>query len=410
MKRALIIQLTRFGDLVQTKRLVLTLEKRGFEVHICVDRSLEKLAAILYPRTFVHSVIAHGTGINGRGFDTALPVNFEIFKNFKNINFSEIYNLNFSPMNYALSALFEPSKVRGHKVVNGQTVKSSWFDFAFRLAGERRNNINLVDYWAALSPDMIPAAEVNPAASPKGGGVGVVLAGRETRRSLPYDVLSPLILSVRSTNKCKNIFLLGSKAEREAGRKLIAKLPPTVAEHTVNLAGETDWTGLVDAVSGLDMVMTPDTGTMHLAAHLGVPVLGFFLSSAWCTETGPYGAGHIIIQADTECSPCVESQPCYNDLKCLDPFKDSGTLRFMATRKPEHLPPGLSVFESACDFLGTEFLLRAGNDQTGERRRRLRRFIGCHLGLLDIGEQGPFPDLAEKFYREKDWIAGHKDE
>ncbi|WP_432736320.1 glycosyltransferase family 9 protein [Maridesulfovibrio sp. FT414] len=405
MNRALIIQLTRFGDLVQTKRLVLTLQNRNFEVHICVDRSLKDLATILYPQANIHAVVAHGTGIKGRGFDSALPVNLSVFTTFKNLAFSEVYNLNFSPMNYAVASLFDPDTVKGHRMVNGQPMKSPWFDLAFRLAAERRNNINLVDYWAALSPEMIPAEKVNPLADPKGGGIGVVLAGRETRRSLPYEVFAPLILAARSVNKCKKIFLLGSNAEREAGRKLQAKFPASVSADTTNLAGRTDWQGLVGVVSGLDMVMTPDTGTMHLAAHLGVPVLGFFLSSAWCTETGPYGTGHTIIQADTDCSPCVESQPCYCNLKCLAPFKEPGAARFIATRKPEHLVSGLSVFESACDFLGTKFIIKAGNDVTGERRERIRQFIGSHLGILDIGRHGPFPDLAEKFYREKDWIT-----
>lgn len=405
MKRALVIQLTRFGDLVQTKRLVLTLQQRGFEVHICIDRSLEGLARILYPACEIHPLIAHGSGIKGQGKDTVLPVNYEIFKRLSEIDFSEIYNLNFSAMNYALSSMFDPQKIRGHKRVNGQVMKDSWFELGFRLATERRNNINLVDYWAALSPDMIPADQVNPVASPGGKGVGVVLAGRESRRSLPYDVLAPLVMSARSTIKNKNIFLLGSKAERDAGRKLISKFTASVAESTVNLAGETDWKGLVEAVTGLDLVITPDTGTMHLAAHLGVPVLGFFLSSAWCTETGPYGEGHTILQSDIDCAPCMEAAPCYYDLKCLAPFKDSATARYLATRKPEHLPEGISIFESGCDFLGTRFIHKAGNDPSGERRQRLRKFIGCHLGLIDIGAYGPFPNLAEKFYKDKDWIT-----
>ncbi len=405
MKRALVIQLTRFGDLVQTKRLVLTLQRRGFSVHLCIDRSLEGLARILYPDCELHPLIAHGSGIEGQGTDTVLPVNFKIFRQLAEINFSEIYNLNFSTMNYALSAMFDSKKVKGHKLINGQPLKDPWFELAFRLAAERRNNINLVDYWAALSPDMIPAADVNPAAEPGGKGIGIVLAGRESRRSLPYEVLAPLVMSARSTNKNKNLFLLGSPAEREAGRKLLTALPSQVAKSTVNLAGKTDWAGLADAVTGLDLLITPDTGTMHLAAHLGVPVLGFFLSSAWCTETGPYGAGHTILQANTDCSPCMEAAPCYNDLKCLLPFKEPSASRYVATRNPEHLPDKIAVFESNCDFLGTQYILKAGTDPTGERRQRLRKFIGCHLGLLDIGEYGPFPDLAEKFYKDNDWIT-----
>lgn len=408
MNRALIIQLTRFGDLVQTKRLVLTLENRNFEVHLCVDRSLNDLAAILYPKAVIHPVIAHGTGVDGNGTASALPFNMNAFRELKGCDFSEVYNLNFSPMNYAMAAMFPPDRVRGHFTVNGQNMKSSWFELAFRLASERRNNINLVDYWSALSPDMISPDQVNPAASPRGGGIGVVLAGRETRRSLPYEVITSILLSARSTNKNKKIYLLGSSAEQEAARKLLSRLPASAAKDSINLAGKTDWKGLAEAVSGLDFLLTPDTGTMHLAAHLGVPVLGFFLSSAWCTETGPYGEGHTIVQADTDCSPCVESLPCHCNLKCLEPFKNPGMARFVATRKPEHLPEGLTVFKSECDFLGTAFKAAAGDDATSERRGRIRRFIGCHLGLLDIGQHGPFPDLAQKFYKDKDWIEAER--
>ena len=405
MKRALVIQLTRFGDLLQTKRLVLTLQRRGLTVHLCVDRSLAALSRIVYPYCEIHLLIAHGSGIEGQGKDTVFPVNYEIFRQLSEIDFNEIYNLNFSPMNYALSSMFDPEKVRGHKRVNGQPLKDHWFELCFRLAAERRNNINLVDYWAALSPNMIPAAEVNPFATPGGKGIGVVMAGRESRRSLPYDVLAPLVMSARSINKNKNVYLLGSNTEREAATRLLSQFPAAVAKTTMNLAGETDWEGLAAAVSGLDLLITPDTGTMHLAAHLGVPILGTFLSSAWCSETGPYGAGHTVLQADIECSPCMEAAPCYNNMKCLVPFADSSAARYVATRKPEHLPKGISVFESACDFLGTEFVLKTGNDPSGERRQLVRKFIGCHLGLLDIGEHGPFADLAEKFYKDKDWIA-----
>ncbi|WP_291327645.1 glycosyltransferase family 9 protein [Desulfovibrio sp. UCD-KL4C] len=404
MKRALVVQLTRFGDLVQTKRLILTLAGRGFEVHLCVDRSLKSLAEIIYPDCIVHSLIAHGTGI--KDISLVFTVNYKIFQDLKNINFDQIYNLNFSSMNYALSSLFDSQKVVGHKMVNGQTLKDPWFDLAFRLAEERRNNINIVDYWAALSPEMIPASDVNPVAVSKGGGIGVVMAGRESRRSLPFNVFAPLILAAKSVSKNRKIFLLGSSSEKKISENLLSKFPTSIVKDTVNLVGKTDWKELIELVSNLDFLMTPDTGTMHLAAHLGTPVLGFFLSSAWCSETGPYGKGHTIIQTDCDCSPCVESQPCYNDLKCLEPFNEPNLARFIATRKAKHLPHGLSVFESNCDFLGTNYALKAGQDSDSARRARIRKFIGCHLGILDLGEHGPFPELAKKFYKEKDWITG----
>ena len=59
MPTFLVIQLARFGDLVQTKRLIRTLCARG-ETHLCVDAGLRDLAALLYPEAVIHAIPVHG--------------------------------------------------------------------------------------------------------------------------------------------------------------------------------------------------------------------------------------------------------------------------------------------------------------------------------------------------------------
>ncbi len=87
----------------------------------------------------------------------------------------------------------------------------------------------------------------------------------------------------------------------------------TLAEHVVeeskgraiSMAGKTDLKGLVRLIRGARLMVTNDTGPMHIAAALGVAVFALF-GPANPARTGPYGPGHTIIRKDMECSPCYK--------------------------------------------------------------------------------------------------------
>lgn len=169
------------------------------------------------------------------------------------------------------------------------------------------------------------------------------------------------------------------------------------------MAGKTQWTDLVDIVGSLDMLVTPDTGTMHLAAHLGTPVRAFFLSSAWCFETGPYGTGHLVYQASTDCLPCLETAPCMYNIKCGISFNSQEFQRFLVTHKPEHCPTNLTLFTSEFDTLGQVYTPVAGNDPDAEQRIKFRSFI--EQFLTGKGEASDMETVfAQRLYRENDWI------
>lgn len=410
MKHHLVIQLARFGDLIQTKRLLKTLlARKGAQVHLCVDVSLAPLARLVYPEVIVHGVVAHGTGLSGSDAVRAMLVdNRKSFAELKAIAFDEIYNLNFSPLNFRIASLFDPSMVQGYSWDNGQEIIGLWPSMAMRWSDYRRIGINLVDFWAGYCPDMIEAEQVNPEASPKGGGIGVVLAGRESRRSLPVDTLTQVVSTLAGSQKAESIQLLGGPAERAAGQSVIKALPPAIQARTHNLAGKTNWKDLIDIVGSQDLIITPDTGTMHLAAHLGTPVKAFFLSSAWCFETGPYGKGHTVYQAVTECLPCLETKPCPCNLKCLECFRNPKFQRFLVTDKAEHAPDNLIAFHSEFDDLGQTYTPFAGIDNDSGQRAKFRDFIRQYLS----GRGSSYSDLetlfAHRVYREKDWITQTK--
>ena len=404
MTRSLVIQLARFGDLVQTKRLLLTLAGER-DTHLCVDRSLAPLARLLYPQITVHSLAAHGGSLN-----EVADFNHAALAALAAEKFNCVYNLNHSPLNRALARLFSVESAYGHYAAKGQALRSPWVDLAFRWTTQRRlSPVNLADFWAFLHPNPLPPHRINPIARPGGKGLGVVLAGREARRSLPAHILAPCVHAAFEGLGGPDIYLLGSQSERARARELTRHLSSAALDKVRNVCGKTDWAGLVETLAGLDCVLSPDTGAMHLAAHLGVPVQAFFLSSAWCHETGPYGAGHQVWQANMECLPCLESAPCALNARCLEAFAQPGFLSAFAGAfgkggiGAHNFPPQMLHLESAPDLLGGAWKILRGDDPHSAERNALRALIVEYLGLAPCRERQAGA-AAGRLYQEKDWM------
>lgn len=396
MANFLVLQAARFGDLVQSKRLILSLKKEG-KVHLAVDSSLAPLAKLLYPDITIHPFLFHG-----HDESQVISKNFTALTALRAIAPDLVYNCNFSELTGSICRLFPQDIIIGYRpaaVSRGGLLRSPWARLAFRLSHKRRiSSLNLVDFWAWFTPAPIIPELVNPAAKPGGQGLGVTLSGREARRSLPMPVLAEAVRTLSAVLDSPRIVLLGSNAERIYARKLLRLLPPKIAANVEDLSGKTDWQGLMAAVHGLDTLITPDTGIMHLAAHLGVPAMAFFLSSAWCHETGPYGMGHTIWQASAPCAPCLESAPCPYKVICLDVFRDGGFARLLArtltdgnilAENPPALHQGLQCWQSSLDGLGGVLRLVAGEDADAFMRKGARRLLAEWLGLAPEAVTGP---------------------
>jgi len=77
--------------------------------------------------------------------------------------------------------------------------------------------------------------------------------------------------------------------------------------HAVNLAGHTTLKMLAALYQKVDFVVSTDTGPMHMAAAVGIPVVALFGPTApW--RTGPFGTGHQIVRGGPECSPCFKRE------------------------------------------------------------------------------------------------------
>lgn len=92
----------------------------------------------------------------------------------------------------------------------------------------------------------------------------------------------------------------------------------------VNLAGQTTLQELACLFSFAEMLITTDSGPMHLAAAMGTPVVALF-GPTDPKRTGPYGKGHRVIRQDLPCSPCFlktcDTKQCMTGLSVDIVFK-----------------------------------------------------------------------------------------
>lgn len=106
--------------------------------------------------------------------------------------------------------------------------------------------------------------------------------------------------------------IVGSAAEREIGDRVAALMhrPAT------NLAGQTDLETLVGLLASAALVVTNDSGPMHVAAALGTPTLGIF-GATDPEVTGPVGPRTRVVSHEVECSPCL-LRNCPIDHRCME--------------------------------------------------------------------------------------------
>jgi len=85
----------------------------------------------------------------------------------------------------------------------------------------------------------------------------------------------------------------------------------------VDLAGRTTLPQLAQIYQSAALVITTDSGPMHLAAAVGTPVVALF-GPTNPARTGPYGKGHTVITSNLACSPCLlrkcPTRQCMKDI------------------------------------------------------------------------------------------------
>ena len=108
------------------------------------------------------------------------------------------------------------------------------------------------------------------------------------------------------------ILLIGSRSEISFARQIDKQMQ--ASPHC--LSGRTSLTTLMGLLSQCDLLLTNDSGPMHLAAALQIPQVALFGSTDEIA-TGPLSPRAVVIHKHAECSPCLLRE-CPIDLRCFD--------------------------------------------------------------------------------------------
>jgi heptosyltransferase-1 len=139
--------------------------------------------------------------------------------------------------------------------------------------------------------------------------VGINPMAKWTTKLWESEKFSALADRLQKELSCRVIFT-GSRQDREEVDKIIQRMD----ENPLNLTGRTNLKELAYLYSRCQLLISTDTGPMHIAAAMGCPVVALFGPTA-PRRTGPYGPGHTVIRQEMTCSPCLKKK-C-EDLRCM---------------------------------------------------------------------------------------------
>jgi heptosyltransferase-2 len=108
-------------------------------------------------------------------------------------------------------------------------------------------------------------------------------------------------------------------------KQLINEICTGLTARVVNLAGRTDLRLLLALISICSVFLTNDSGPMHIADSLDIPLIALF-GSTDPIATGPYRHSQAVMQKKVPCSPCFKRVcpidfPCMKGLTVEDVFK-----------------------------------------------------------------------------------------
>lgn len=337
----LIINLTRFGDLIQTQPVVSGYKSQGHRVGLICLENFASAATLL---DGVDEVFPFpGAGLLSRLDDDWRQAVREAteFKTKVMASFIPDRTVNLTPSISTRLLTHDLAPTSGDVV--GFTVDefgfnadtSSWAAFLQMVGGNRgaspfnicdifRRAAGLKDEGNSLSlsrPDAATLARAQEMLTAEArtdgeGFVALQMGASENRRRWPVEHFVQTAWMIWEKDRLIPV-LLGTKGESVLGERFQA----AVDFPTVNLIGETSLTELAGVLCLCKALITNDTGTMHLAAGLGVPLCAVFLATAQPFDTGPYRAGNVCLEPDTGCHPCEFGKACPNEEACRQSVK-----------------------------------------------------------------------------------------
>ncbi|HEX04955.1 MAG TPA: hypothetical protein ENH10_07360, partial [Bacteroidetes bacterium] len=126
----------------------------------------------------------------------------------------------------------------------------------------------------------------------------------------------------------------------------------------INLVGQTDIPVLAAILARVKLVISNDTGTMHLAQAVGTPVLCLTTGNALSQETGPYGENNLVVEPQLACYPCDFQVQCPH-FNCRQSFSPTLVAKLAVDMLENAIPDHYEIEDASV------IISRTGFDENG---------------------------------------------
>ncbi|MBI3812910.1 MAG: glycosyltransferase family 9 protein [Nitrospinae bacterium] len=361
MKNILILNLTRMGDLLQTTPLIAGLKEKypDLKITLLANKNFSEICNDVPFIDEIYTFDIKQFAPKSEGEEVSLFQVYrymdELVEQMKSKRFDTVINLSHSKLTAIFTSLLNVPDVRGLTSTDygHRVIRHPWLNYFCNIIFNRHyNRFNLVDIYMK-SGDIQPSGKrlylnvaedglsfANEFLQKNGIKDSDMLIGFQPASSRPDRRWSPDSFARLGLELIKRygakIIIFGVSSEKELGDEVQAKInnpldPPLLRgtnplnppflkgelKGVINVVGKTSVRELAALIKRCNILITNDTGTMHIAAALGTKIAALFFAHALVHETGPYGEGHIILQADIPCSPCSHHTNCKNPV-CKD--------------------------------------------------------------------------------------------
>jgi ADP-heptose:LPS heptosyltransferase len=427
----LLINLTRFGDLLQSRALVRDLVDQGHRVGmVCLENfaaAARLLPDIAHVAPLPGSALLRESAAEPAPAARRWPLAFSALESWRcdlerDFPYEDVRNLTATVSARLLCGLLARSRpVTGFALdAEGFALNTNpWSAFTLGSTLVRGNSpFNIVDLFRRMGQDAAiarglrapGAADLNrpdataeqtaeeflrsEAPAEYAGFVGLQLGASRDERRLPTATFAELGGLLWEKHRLCSV-LLGHASELPLVERYALK-----AKHPfISLCGRTDLKQLAASLTRLRLLVSNDTGTLHLAAGLGTPILGVYLATAQPFDTGPYRGGSCTVEPDLPCHPCPFGRPCPNVFACREHIPASTLFAladaFLNTgRWPTGTAPGARVWLSTFDEHGFMDLRSLSGHEREDRTRWMALQRPLLRQFIDSDPQRPFAPEA----------------
>ena len=146
---------------------------------------------------------------------------------------------------------------------------------------------------------MVRSAAAQLAASGPGPIVAIHTSGGRAIKQWEPDRFAAIAATLANTHGAR-ILLTGSATDRPLTDVVKAAVP---ADRLIDVVGNADLLVLAALLERVELLITGDTGPMHLASAVGTPVVAVFGPSD-PVRYAPSGVSDRVVRVDLPCSPC----------------------------------------------------------------------------------------------------------